>query len=467
MEFSLSIASKKTQHINGSSPSRTKAPGTVLIDGVSKRFAKASRKKTYSTVKSSFLKRWISKPDYEPNYLQALDDVSVLVEPGCSLGVVGRNGSGKSTLLKLIAGIYRPDKGKVEVSGRVSALIELGAGFHPDFSGRENIYLAGVMYGMPRKKIDERFNDIVRYAELEDFIDDPVRTYSSGMYMRLGFSVAIHTDPDVLLVDEVLAVGDAAFVNRCKDTISDFRRQGKTLIFVTHDLSSIIRWCDDALWLNKGVVRKRGNPQWVIDSYLGAVAEGEEKHLQEDNERLAEAVGPSDAGDFKDVGAVESVEQDTNRWGSREVEITDVKMLDAQGASRWVWNSEDAVIIELDYFIKERVSELVFGVGILGSDGQVLHGTNTDIERKIIELPANQDNGISKTYKGVVRYNIKRLGLVDGTYYLDVAAHRRDGSPFDYHHRMYKFSVRCDKAHHGVWFPDHTWEIVTDYEEQS
>src|SRR5262245_53432142 len=210
---------------------------------------------------------------------EALKGVSFDVPAVKTFGIVGRNGSGKRTMLKLIAGIGRPTSGDVQVHGRVSALIELGAGFHPEISGRDNVFINGMMLGLSKREVASRFDEIVAFAELEDFIDEPVKTYSSGMYMRLGFSVAINVDPDVLLVDEVLAVGDEAFTHKCLDKFADFRRRGRTVLLVTHSLDMVTRFCDDALWLDHGVVRAQGDPRRVIDAYLLDVAAAEHKAL--------------------------------------------------------------------------------------------------------------------------------------------------------------------------------------------
>ncbi|MCL4130934.1 UNVERIFIED_CONTAM: hypothetical protein GTU68_052808 [Idotea baltica] len=434
--------------------------GEVVIDSVSKRFRKRNAKRTsYSTVKSGLINASSASESVasqkqtgnDSNFFYALDAASFHVKPGCALGVIGRNGSGKSTLLKLISGIYLPDGGSVQKNGRISALIELGAGFHPDFSGRENIYLGGVMYGLSRKEIDERFDAIVAYSELEDCIDDPVRTYSSGMYMRLGFSLAIHTDPDILLVDEVLAVGDAAFIAKCHDSISEMKRRGKTLIFVTHDLPSIERWCDEVVWLANGVVKQRGEPRKVIDSYLAEVEQGQREKLEEENERRSSL-------EEKESG------ESGERWGSKDVEIYDVIMLDQSNEPSWLVDQEEAVRVQFRYRINSIVSDLVFGVGIVRADGLHVHGTNTDIENLEIEVPQDESQ---YPIEGVVNYSIDRIGLVDGTYFLDVAAHREDGFSFDYHHLKHKFSVRSTNKAVGVFCPKHSWSIETTSSEET
>ena len=242
----------------------------ILVEGVSKRFKKVLLRTGYTTVKTSLTHLFAGRAA-PPEYVEALRDVSLRVPRGATLGIVGRNGSGKSTLVRIIAGIYRPDTGRVITEGRVSALIELGAGFHPEFTGRENVYINGIILGLSRKEIRRRFDEIVQFAGLEAFIDSPVRTYSAGMYMRLGFSVAVHVDPDILLVDEVLAVGDEPFVRKCLEKMNEFKRRGKTIVMAGHDLLLTERWCDAALFLNGGRVAAQGLPPDVVTAYRAAM----------------------------------------------------------------------------------------------------------------------------------------------------------------------------------------------------
>src|SRR5947209_12621964 len=235
----------------------------------------------FSTLKSALLQRSILRDLQPEETFPALTDVSFTVRKGTTYGVIGRNGSGKSTALKLVAGITKPTMGTVRVEGRISALIELGAGFHPEISGRENVYINGIMLGLTRRQIQDRFDEIVEFAELQEFIDAPVKTYSSGMYMRLGFAVAIHVDPEVLLVDEVLAVVDEGFTHKCLDKFAEFKRRGKTILLVTHSLGLVERFCDDAVWLEGGRVNAEGDPKRVIGAYLTAVEHGETELLAE------------------------------------------------------------------------------------------------------------------------------------------------------------------------------------------
>lgn len=200
----------------------------------------------------------------------ALRNISMEFKKGRTVGVIGRNGSGKSTLLKLIGRILGPDTGKVLVNGKVAALIELGAGFHPELTGRENIMINGVILGLTKADIRARMGDIIKFADIGEFIDYPVRTYSSGMYARLGFAVAINVDPDILLIDEILAVGDADFTKKCHTALEGFKAMGKSIIVVTHNLDTVREWCDDAMWLESGKLRMQGPAREVVDAYAEA-----------------------------------------------------------------------------------------------------------------------------------------------------------------------------------------------------
>src|SRR5687768_4203685 len=272
---------------------------TPAIDvvNVSKVYRRYAQKKQFATLKSAILSGTLLgdlKPD---ETFQALRGVSFQVPKGCTYGVIGRNGSGKSTLLKCVAGITRPTEGRVSVDGRISALIELGAGFHPEISGRENIFINGIMLGLTKKDIQRRFDEIVEFAEMQDFIDAPVKTYSSGMYMRLGFAVAVHVDPEVLLVDEVLAVGDEGFTHKCLDKFADFKRRGKTILLVTHSLGLVERFCDEALWMDAGRLEAIGDPKRVVSAYITDVEVSEEHQLAAGDAKAKEstdAVSPDE-----------------------------------------------------------------------------------------------------------------------------------------------------------------------------
>lgn len=238
----------------------------IVLDHVFKSF-KRYPTRGYTTLKDLIVTgEWLRRKRNR-QYVEALKDVSFTLPEGTVLGIIGPNGAGKSTLLRLIAGIYRPTSGRIVINGRVSALLNLGLGFHTELSGRENIVIGGLAAGLSRRQIRKAFDEIVEFAELEEFIDAPVRTYSSGMFMRLAFSVAVHVDPDILLLDEVLAVGDARFAEKSRARMEEFKKGGKTILLVTHDLATVEQWCHQALWLEEGKVRALGDPKEVVVRY--------------------------------------------------------------------------------------------------------------------------------------------------------------------------------------------------------
>lgn len=409
----------------------------------------------FATLKSALLSGDLVKKLRPEETFQALADVSFDVAAGQTLGVIGRNGSGKSTALKLVAGITKPTSGTVTVNGRVSALIELGAGFHPEISGRENVFINGVMLGMSKREIQQRFDEIVDFAELRDFIDAPVKTYSSGMYMRLGFAVAIHVDPDVLLVDEVLAVGDEGFTHKCLDKFGEFKRRNKTILLVTHSLGLVERFCDEALWLDHGQRKGQGDPTRIIGAYMTDVERQEEQLLASSDARAKQAAtdapatsstGPVDAG----AAAANMMQTTEGRWGSGGVEITGVTLLGSGDQSTHIFHTGEAITVQMAIAAAEPVKDFVFGVGIFNTDGVFIYGTNTDIE----EYEADVLMG-----DATVLLRIASLDLVEGTYKLDVAVHRRDGAAYDYHRLLYTFRVKSRIKDVGIYRPKHSWEF--------
>jgi ABC-type polysaccharide/polyol phosphate transport system ATPase subunit len=419
----------------------------IEVRDVHKVYRRYSRRKQFATLKSALLSGRVLR-DMKPDAVfEALKGVSFDVDQGRTFGIIGRNGSGKSTMLKLIAGIGKPTTGSVRVAGRVSALIELGAGFHPEISGRENVYINGLMLGLSRRDIAKRFDEIVRFAELEPFIDAPVKTYSSGMYMRLGFAVAINVDPDVLLVDEVLAVGDESFTHKCLDKFADFRRRGRTVLLVTHSLDLVTRFCDDALWLDGGVAKAHGDPKRVVDAYLMDVAGAENVQLAADD------AAPTDAAlraAPAATGPVDMFKADEGRWGSREAEITAVEMLGASGQPAHLFQSGEQVEVRLHVRANQRVSDFAFGIGIFNAEGVCCYGTNTVI-----------DGGAPTELmgEGLVTFTIDSLDLVEGTYKLDVAVHRQDGAPYDYHRLLHTFRIKSPRRDVGIFRPPHRWSF--------
>jgi ABC-type polysaccharide/polyol phosphate transport system ATPase subunit len=424
-------------------------PAIELVN-VSKIYRRYSGKQ-FATLKSALLQRSLVR-DLRPNEtFPALSDVSFTVPKGSTFAVIGRNGSGKSTALKLVAGITKPTSGTVRVDGRISALIELGAGFHPEISGRENVFINGIMLGLTKRQIHERFDDIVDFAELRQFIDAPVKTYSSGMYMRLGFAVAIHVEPDVLLVDEVLAVGDEGFTHKCLDKFADFRRSGKTVLLVTHSLSLVETLCDDAVWLDGGRVQGHGDPKRVVGAYLTAVEAGEQQLMAATTAKAveeAEQPAVADASAAPADAAPNMFQAAEGRWGSREVEIVDVALLDRNRAPSFVFHTGDALEVRLKVRAHHPTDDFVFGIGLFNADGVCCYGTNTLIEEMQPEaLSGDADVGFA----------VDALDLVEGTYKLDVSVHKKDGFPYDYHRLLYTFRVKSRMRDVGIYRPPHRW----------
>ena len=424
----------------------------VRVSDLSKVYQRYAHRKQFRTLKSALLTGSLIDDLKPEETFSALSDVTFNVWEGSTFAIIGRNGSGKSSLLKVLAGITKPTSGEVEVKGRISALIELGAGFHPEITGRENVFINGIMLGLSKREITECFSEIVAFAELEEFIDAPVKTYSSGMYMRLGFAVAIHVNPDVLIIDEVLAVGDQAFVHKCLDKISEFRRRGKTILLVTHSLGLVEKLADEALWLDGGKIQVRGDPKKVVDAYLAQVTSFEEGALAAAEEQaVAEFAEPQQ--ESVDSEKEESSTREKGRWGSREVEISEAALIGGDGQPRHVFDTGEPVSIRLKIRSSGTIKDFVFGVGIFNADGICCYGTNTQIE---------EFAPVSLSREGEVSLILGRLDLVEGTYFLDVAAHQRDGYPFDYHRALHTFRVNSRIKDTGIYRPIHRWEFSSN-----
>jgi lipopolysaccharide transport system ATP-binding protein len=365
----------------------------------------------------------------------ALKDVSFVVDRGEAFGIIGRNGSGKSTMLKVISGILKPTSGMVRVNGRVAALIELGAGFHPEITGRENIVINGIMLGLTRREIDKRFEAIVDFSGIRDFIDQPVKTYSSGMYVRLGFAVAVHVDPEILLIDEVLAVGDEEFSQKCIAKIQEMKYRGVTLIFVTHQLDQVRNLCDRALWLDHGATEAIGDPARVVDHYLQEVSGTVVAGAPPAGRAGAPATTPTD---------------EEERWGSGEVLLKRVALTDDKGHELVALGAGSSVAIDMDVEVRVPQDDFVFGVGIYHADGACVYGTNTDLEGL---MPQRLDEN------GRVRFVMPSLDLVAGTYRIDAAVHTRNGRAFDYRRGVLRFVVGSRVHDIGIYRPKHQWRF--------
>ena len=426
----------------------------IAIRDVTKLYRRYAHQRQFQTLKSALLSGSLAAELQPEEVLRAVDGVSLEIQPGVTFGLIGRNGSGKSTLLKVIAGITKPTAGTVQVNGRISALIELGAGFHPEISGRENIFINGVMLGMTRREIARRFDEIVEFAELSDVIDSPVKTYSSGMYMRLGFAVAVNVDPDILLVDEVLAVGDEGFSLKCLDKFAEFKRRGKTILLVTHGLGMVERFCDEAAWLDAGRLRERGDSRRIVHTYRSDVAHGEEQVIASAEQRVLETAGapPEERAEEEDDGLQDMSRAAEGRWGSGPARIHRVTM-ERDGHEAHLFESGDRMTIRLSYSTPVPLRDFVFGISIFNTEGVCCYGTNTDIER-FVPLELSGD--------GEVAFTIDRLDLVAGTYKLDVAVHSVAGLQYDYHRLLYTFRVKSALHDTGIFRPRHEWSFTSN-----
>ena len=354
-------------------------PGRIVVDRVSRSF------RVYPKAQRTLKDVFVARGRLRARDVQALRDVSLLVEPGEAVGLVGRNGSGKSTLLRLISQIIKPTSGRIETGGRIASLLELGAGFHPDFTGRENVYLNGSIHGLSRARVREAMDEIVSFAELEQFIDLPVRTYSSGMYMRLGFSVAAHIQSDALLLDEVFAVGDEQFQRKCFGKIAEFKNRGGTILFVSHDAQAVERLCDRAVLLRQGEVAFDGSTQEAIAAY---------------RRLLAGDVNP------------EELEAGLREWGSGEARIVDAALLDADGDERLQFAAGEAATVRLRVAAQANVGPPRVTIELRDDGGLVLGRVACDTASLGWRSGAGDHE---------LRFQLERLPLADGRFHLRVA----------------------------------------------
>lgn len=401
---------------------------------------------------------------YEERWV--LKGISFQIKKGEAVGLIGHNGCGKSTTLKLLSRIIYPNNGTIEMKGRVSSLIELGAGFHPDMSGRENIYTNAAIFGLTKKEIDERIDDIISFSELEEFIDNPVRTYSSGMYMRLAFSVAINVDADILLIDEILAVGDANFQAKCFNRLREIKKSGTTIVIVSHSLGQIEQICDRSIWIDDGKIRMEGTPREVHAEYLGFMGKKREEIAEKERKRK-ENNKKNDKEENSNVSVIESNEigkekgptfqepknQDEKvkkRWGNGYAKIIDIAMCTSDGEKRTVFQTGSDVDIVIKFTVKNIIKDAVFGIAIYNSKGMHCYGTNTKID-KLDEFELKKD--------GQVIVHLKHLNLLPEVYTLDLAIECEIGLPVDYYTEAYRFEMYSMYEEVGIVRIDHTWEL--------
>lgn len=352
-----------------------------------------------------------------PNEFWSVSDVSFEVKRGETLGLVGANGCGKTTMLKMINGIFWPDQGKITIKGRIGALIAVGAGFHPLLTGRENIYINGAILGMSKKEVDQKFDSIVDFSGVEEFLDSPVKHYSSGMYVRLGFAIAVHSHCDILLIDEVLAVGDVKFQSKCLEKIKELGKQGVTKIFVSHSFEAVQTLCKNSLYLVQGKMRSYGATHDVLDQFKKDVAGG-----------LVEGA-------------------DCLRYGTKDVEITKVEILDAAGLQKTAFKRGERFRVRMSFFAKSSIHNPSFTVLVHDENGQLLHVTDSGVRK--------YKTGDVKG-EGVITYTFEALPLHKGKYWLSTGCWQEGGNiAFDHHERMYPFIIEP-----GGDMPEE-WEIQT------
>lgn len=419
---------------------------------------------------------------------EVLKDISFKVKKGEAVGLIGHNGCGKSTTLKLLTRIMYPDSGTITMRGRVSSLIELGAGFHPDMSGRENIYINASIFGLTKEEIDERLDDIIAFSELEEFIDNPVRTYSSGMYMRLAFSVAINVNADILLIDEILAVGDANFQAKCFNKMREIKASGTTIVLVSHSMGQIEQLCDRSIWINDGKIVNEGPTKEVDLAYLDYMNQERQNIAEKEAARKAEKnteknksesaiIHSDDHSDQKqdvEKTVVQKQEHAENRktvekngsrpdtrpvsvypktekhYGDGRAAMTDIRFVDSENKGVHVLQTGSECTIEADYHVNKKVDHAVFGIGIFRNDGLQCYGTNTRLD---------QYEDFSLTEDGCFKFHIPELNLIPSQYWIDIAIESDAGIPVDYFKEAYHFEVVSPVQDVGISRIRHNWDL--------
>ncbi|MDE5770020.1 MAG: ABC transporter ATP-binding protein [Ruminococcus sp.] len=422
----------------------TKNETVIDVKNITKKF------KIYMDKGSQLKERLLFRKRNRYEEREVLKGISFQVKKGEAVGLIGHNGCGKSTTLKLLTKIMYPDSGEIIMKGRISSLIELGAGFHPDMSGRENIYTNASIFGLTKKEIDARLDEIIAFSELEEFIDNPVRTYSSGMYMRLAFSVAINVDADILLIDEILAVGDTNFQTKCFNRLRELKAKGMTIIIVTHDLATIEKFCDRCVWINNGLIVHEGRSDEVVDAYLNFMnqkkVESETAPPEENSEPVTEEPQPEN----NDITDNNEIDYSANRFGLKYVEIKKAEMLNSENKNVRIFRTGERLSLKIHYHVNKPLDEYVFGFGFYTPEGECLYGNNTQLDR----IKVNTE----KT-DGVVSVIIGNLPLLAGKYVLNVAVVDSDGTPMDFYRNYCEFEVVSESRNMGYFSIEHEWRI--------
>jgi homopolymeric O-antigen transport system ATP-binding protein len=408
---------------------------TIRVQGLGKIFRRYHSDRPV-TLKQVFLRGFRQRKPVETFW--PLRNVSFQIAAGRMVGVLGGNGAGKTTLLRLIGGVLRPDEGTVTVGGQARGLLELGSSFQPDLSGRENLFLSGLIDGFTRSEMEQRVKPILDFAEVEHAIDDPIRTFSTGMQMRLAFAITTQGPVDILLVDECLAVGDLAFQGKCLDRLAELKAEGTTILFVSHDATLMRQLCDELLWLRKGQLVGQGEPGVILDQYVAAMTEETHRRTPTEGWSYHSPTGPE-------------LRLNENRFGSLEIEIINVRLLNATGGPVSDFFCGDFLHVEIEYNSANPIDSPIFGVAISREDGFVCYDTSTAA------------GGLSFPRvcgKGRVSLYLERLDLVKGEYYVDVGVYEQDWAySYDYHWHVYHLAVDSPSQKKGVLAPPQRWEI--------
>ena len=465
----------------------------IEVTNVKKKF------RSYQDKATSFKERFVNPSRGKHEDIMVLKGISFRVKRGEAVGIIGKNGCGKSTTLKLLTRILYPNEGQINMKGRVSSLIELGAGFHPDMTGRENIYTNASIFGITRKEVDSRLNDIIRFSELEDFIDSPVRTYSSGMYMRLAFAVAINVDADILLIDEILAVGDSAFQKKCFEKMKEIKANGTTIVIVSHSMDQMYKICDRLIWLENGLIRDEGKPRIIGEEYLAAM-EGrrldrialekkqereelekkviaEREKLQQETDREAKQTNGTPDSENKKTeedqirieelqelerkqkelerndtlkGVCKKCHPDARRSGNGNIIFTDVKLLNEKGEETGSIRTGESCKLVLGYKVVQESEKPVFAIGITSDDGTHCYGTSIDTNQCA-------QNVFNST--GTVTFSFQNE-LLAGKYFLDLRIQSVDGAQFDVLDHLILFEISTNStSESGLFTIPHNWLI--------
>ncbi len=360
----------------------------------------------------------------------ALKNINFTVKKGETIGIIGENGSGKSTLLKIITNILRPNKGSVKINGTITSFLELGVGFQPDLTVKENVYLYGAVMGFSDKEIDMKIEEILNFSGLKRFEDAKLKNLSSGMQVRIAFATAIQTDPEILLMDEVLAVGDMEFQQKCFDVFQQYIKDKKTIVFVSHDLGSVRKFCSKTLLLRHGEQIAFGDTNEIIDKYVY----GTNNHPKN--------------GQKIDVQNEKNEDKKT-RWGDKKVEIIDVRLIDKFGRKNTFFNSEDLMTVQIDYNINLPTNDLVIGIAIYSENNILCYGTNTEIQKFLLD---------NTTGKKEIRLVMHKLIMMEGKFYLTVAAHSKEHMPYDWLDKQFSFNIIKKGNNVGLFEIPCEWE---------